>query len=61
MTARFHRNTREAFASERAPALFGPYRKSFLERPIANRLLWVVSVGLLVGMVYAPALLRAIS
>lgn len=25
--ARFHRSTREAFAAERFPALFGPFRR----------------------------------
>lgn len=56
-----YRSTREAFAQDRFPAVFGPYRKpqTFL-RWCANALLWVLALALLTGMVYSPALVRAV-
>lgn len=59
MTARFHRNTREAFPSERAPALFGPYKRNPLQK-WGNALLWLFSVGMLLVLVFAPAIWRAV-
>ncbi len=53
MTARYYRSTREAFATDRHPAVFGPYRRNPLQK-WANAALWVASVGLLLALVYAP-------
>ena len=46
---KFYRSTREAFAVERFPAVFGPYRRPLLER-WSVALGWICLVGLLIGI-----------
>lgn len=55
---RFYRSTREAFPAERFPAVFGPYRRKSRLASLGTVLIWVASVLMLVGMVYAPAIWR---
>jgi hypothetical protein len=50
-----YRSTREAFVSERFPAVFGPYRRAFLSRAArlaSHVMFWTLLAGLGVLMAW---------